>query len=551
MNPQVPDELISAYFDGELSPEERSEVERLLSDHEEAQRELNETARLSALLHSFPREAAPAELAANVLRRTGQMPLTTASAKVDTGGVWRDWKAGLFGAAITSLAMCLIIAVNSMLVHDSAKSHVAMESNRDRASHSVIAPAASKSEDTIAAIEGRELRLRDATALQSKGTELNSNKDMVASDLNAPSQSLSGTPRRARMLMERKSLGRQPALEMAPDAAVATPEPVAAAIPAEPSDSQSIGVNETGMTNEEFVEGLREGKVYVLAPQPADPDNNVAVVYLEVVDIDRSAEQMQVLLKKNSIAPRSFNKDGQPMPDDLVVMYVVASGDKLAKTLKDVDQHRDLFSNWTAQAPLQLAPASDELVPEAAKKEVAGRGTPADKKNEAEKQGASDTDAEMPEVQIVLDAYVQRNSFVNATMSNSTTNSNAPAGGNRGGIEDAKRQQITNLGREKSKEAANSRNGSLVEQQTQLRQSERSELGYDVVRLNNPIHLNNELALGSSNTTQLNLPRMESARRQLAFNNPDKAGGSEGSPRALRMLFVLHPQADGTPAAKQ
>lgn len=548
MNPQVPDELISAYFDGELSPEERSEVERLLSGNEESQRELNETARLSALLHSFPRETAPAELAANVLRQTDQMPLTAKSVKAGTRGVWRDWKAGLLGAAITSLAMCLIIAVSSMPVHESTKSSVAIEAHRDFASHSAMAPAAPKSEDSIAATEGRELPWRDATSPQSLGAELNSNKDMVASDLNAPSNSMSGTQPRARMSMERKSSGRQPALEMAPDAAVAAP--AVAAIPEEPSEGQGIGINETGLTNEDFVKGLREGKVYVLAPQPADPDNNVAVVYLEVVDIDRSAEQMQVLLKKNSIAPRSFNKDGQPMPDDLVVMYVVASGDKLAKTLKDVDQHRDLFSNWTAQAPLQVAAVSDESGPEAAKKEGAGRGTPADKKSEAEKQGLSDADAEMPEVQIVLDAYVQRNGFVNSTMSNSAANSNAPTGGNRGGIENGQRQQIANLVREKSKEVANSRNGSLVEQQTQLRQSGRSEPGYDVVRLNNPILLNNDVAVGSSNTTQLNLPRMESARRQLAFNNPDKAGGSESSPRALRMLFVLHPQADGIPAAK-
>src|SRR4051794_31945688 len=106
MNPQVPDELISAYFDGETSPEERAVVERLLANSEDAQRELSETARLSALLHSFPRETAPGELVGNVLRQTEQMALPMQQVTVSTTrpvrSVWRDWTAGFVGAAISA-----------------------------------------------------------------------------------------------------------------------------------------------------------------------------------------------------------------------------------------------------------------------------------------------------------------------------------------------------------------------------------------------------------------------------------------------------------------
>ena len=70
MNPQVPvsDELLSAYFDGEASPEERAAVEQLLDGSVASRRELDEIAQLSALLHSFPREAAPVELASHIQR---------------------------------------------------------------------------------------------------------------------------------------------------------------------------------------------------------------------------------------------------------------------------------------------------------------------------------------------------------------------------------------------------------------------------------------------------------------------------------------------------
>jgi hypothetical protein len=258
---------------------------------------------------------------------------------------------------------------------------------------------------------------------------------------------------------------------------------------------------------------------------------------------------MQVFLKKNSITPKSFNKDVKPMPDDLVVMYVVAPGDKLAKTLKDVDQHRELFSNWTAQAPLQLAGNPEVSVPETAKKEIVGRGLPQEQKNENLKQGSAEADAETSEVQVVLDAYAQRNGFGNAIMSNSSRSSNAVSGGNLGGVSNSQLPQNSNLVPEKRMNERASRTANLADQRLQSRALGNSQPGYDLVRLNNPIHLNNDQSSGMSNTTQLVLPRMESARKQLAFNDAEKAT-RESNPRALRMLFVLHPQGDGMPAVE-
>ena len=43
MNHPVPEELISAYFDGEVSPDERGEIERSLESSSELRQQLDET----------------------------------------------------------------------------------------------------------------------------------------------------------------------------------------------------------------------------------------------------------------------------------------------------------------------------------------------------------------------------------------------------------------------------------------------------------------------------------------------------------------------------
>ena len=89
MNHPVPEELISAYFDGEVSPDERGEIERSLESSSELRQQLDETSKLSALLHSFPRESAPRELAANVQK---QVNAATQPALAQTATVQECWR---------------------------------------------------------------------------------------------------------------------------------------------------------------------------------------------------------------------------------------------------------------------------------------------------------------------------------------------------------------------------------------------------------------------------------------------------------------------------
>ncbi|MCA9016500.1 MAG: hypothetical protein KDA77_14300, partial [Planctomycetaceae bacterium] len=70
-------ENLSAYFDHEVSPEERRELESLLEHSAAAREELHEFGELSRLLQETATESAPPELAASIRRRIEQETLLT------------------------------------------------------------------------------------------------------------------------------------------------------------------------------------------------------------------------------------------------------------------------------------------------------------------------------------------------------------------------------------------------------------------------------------------------------------------------------------------
>ncbi|HEY4261878.1 MAG TPA: hypothetical protein VGM98_17035 [Schlesneria sp.] len=555
MNPQVPDELISAYFDGEASPEERAVVERLLAGSDDAQRELSETAKLSALLHSFPRESAPAELMGNVLRQTEQMatPVQAAAvaAPMPIRNVWRDWKAGFVGAAVTAAAMGLVIALTSPSAEHGAK-HVAMAPiASDSTSVSTLE---SKQDLSVVGVDDQPGHLNSQMKEQSAGIELADAEAIRSAGQPSPSPSMRMVAPRP-MGAALKSAGPGMAAGTAPDAAAAM-SPVADTAPAE---EQSMALNELGQTNDEFLQSVSKGEVVALMPKAADPNSNVAVVYLEVVDINRSADQIQVLLKKNSIARRSVKKEGEASPDDLVVIYLEAPGEKLANTLKDIDRHHDLFVKWSPQAPLQLAANGDEAAQMVRKKESGGRGAAADKMKQSDaKDTGPKADSDMPNVDIVLEALAQRDGYQNAGGANQGLSDLTTQNGNsRDGIEKLQRQQVANATRGMNRNEVYSRNGPPLGNGGQLKELARVEPGYDFVRMNNSITLGNSVASNyglnpaQSNTVALNPFRAEPQRRSVASYDGAKPASGEISNRALRMLFVLHPQSEAAapPAA--
>ncbi|MBI3865037.1 MAG: zf-HC2 domain-containing protein [Planctomycetia bacterium] len=69
MKDQITEELLSAYFDGELSAKEHAEVERWLQASPEARQKLADYRRLSRMFEGFPRAEVPQEFSTEVFQR--------------------------------------------------------------------------------------------------------------------------------------------------------------------------------------------------------------------------------------------------------------------------------------------------------------------------------------------------------------------------------------------------------------------------------------------------------------------------------------------------
>lgn len=400
----VTDERLSAYFDGEASPDERAAIESLLDDSLDARRELDEISRLSALLHSFPRESAPAELVANVQRQTDRMPLAAQAVTpaVPARSLRREWTAAISGAVVTAAALFVMASVvdntGSRGLTSVRPGHpqavgLATEGN---STHGSPSPATAM-QSAPAATTGFA---GDAPALASTGNEA----------LFEASQN--------------RALGSN--LSLLDNGAV-----------------QNFSVS-----NPDFLNGLKAGEVYEFVPQVADNGSNVAVVDLRVLDVERGVDRVQVLLSQNSIQPRlagqwndlekqkaqKLREQSKAGGHEMVVVYSVGPGEQLAKTLEDMQQHPDLFFGWSSQPPVQL-PSGDELAasqdvatsakdatvpaekPTADKSNTAQQ--PADRKlAERRKEAAASDDDMADEAELAVNALLLRNTYSNFGIAN-------------------------------------------------------------------------------------------------------------------------------------
>ena len=371
------DERLSAYFDGEATPEERAAVESLLDGSLAARHELDEIAQLSALLHSFPRESAPVELATNVQRQTDQMPL--AMAAVPARSLRREWTAAILGAIVTAAALFVMASVVDppgsrwlKTVAESDRTTLGLATDRTLAERTRFR--------TPAVTERAEAMSRDAVSHGGSGGALNSARyaESVVDETRTRPLAMEAAPKMAGPVAAKASAGGTPSDSQT----VANNSPEALF---EAQQNRSLGTNlmlaDNGaiqnfyVNNSDFLNGLKVNEVYQFVPQVADNGSNVAVVTLEVLDVERGVDQVQVLLSKNSIQPRlagqsnSFEKQkSQPQREqskgsghEMVVVYSVGPGEQLAKTLEDMQQHPDLFVGWSTQPPVQL-PTGDELV---------------------------------------------------------------------------------------------------------------------------------------------------------------------------------------------
>lgn len=591
MNPQVPNELISAYFDGEASPEERAVVESLLDESTATRRELDEIAQLSALLHSFPRESAPAELVANVQRQTDQMPLVAlAPLPVAARSLRREWTAAALGAIVTAAALMLMVnfadrSGSRVLARknysESAIAQTDGDGTRDRR---LMAPALA---DNSAATGNRPL------AEKSSGVGIGGEGAM--GPVTAPLPTQSAAPK-ATVSMSKSGAAPAPDDDAAPRRAV---EPFV-----ETQQYRNIASNSTlldntiTLTNGDFVNGLKMGQVQQFVLQAADPESNVAVVDLEVLDIERGADQVQVLLSRHSIRPRlpgqmsdrdkqnfvKLREQSKAGSNEIIAVYTYGPGEKLAKTLEDMAQHPDVFLSWSSQPPVQL-PSSEELEKRnsdlAAAKDAA---TPADqptpsKQLAAQRKEPTAEDDMDSEAELALNVLLARGGYANSGLANfsDATVKNGPqeqAGGGKpfssaaAGTDptsrDPKAQRTESKNAPPAAVRAQSmpsiaKKGADQKQDSVARKELAPRSAYQrTLRVSNDAPISAEPALPLTRSQGQNLDRGMNTNRRYSANVGQQPADVNVNSRvdanqAVKVLFVLHPaQAPvAAPASQQ
>lgn len=405
MNSQVPNELISAYFDGETTPDERAAVERLLAASDDAQRELNEISKLSALLHSFPRETAPAQLATNVARQTSQLALPKPAPVSVNSSASRHRLRDLKVALASSLsAAALVLVVMKWQPSPVARPHLGNDATASRS-------------------DLNELKQVVASAPPQPGSPKAAATQQVESDTAKaePSDPLIAATKPAAVVRHSS------------DASVENPSKLSSSVASSdergsalrkrtlvggPTSAESESVAPLDPSREEFVNNLRVGNLM----QQVDPESNVAVVEFTVLDVPRGAGEVEACLIKNDIRPRTVNqkarvesaeKAAAKNGPEVVLIYVEAKGDLLAKTLFDVEQHPDLRV-WSYQQPLQIESQVAESKMGDSEKAIQEqlKQKDADPMN-AKKVASVDTEAE----QVVNKFFSERNPQVAGTAS--------------------------------------------------------------------------------------------------------------------------------------
>lgn len=110
----LPDDVLSAWRDGELSAAEREEVARLLEESADARAEWEDYQALSEVLRTLPDEKAPDGLRAAVMRRIERESLLAAAATPALPAPRRGRRFWIIGTLVASSAAGLLIAFNAM-----------------------------------------------------------------------------------------------------------------------------------------------------------------------------------------------------------------------------------------------------------------------------------------------------------------------------------------------------------------------------------------------------------------------------------------------------
>ena len=365
-----PNEKLSAYFDHEVSPEERRELESLLENSAAARQELHEIGEISRLLHETATESAPPELASSIRRRIEQETLlaeSTTSAVKRAPSLLR-YRIAVAVSACSSVA-ALVLFVLLMNIPDPAMQFAASDqrANTTFMLHKNSAADNYTTNDSLKSnIQGEAVATTPFPSVAYSSPEnrrsesLDTKEALVANDSMA--RKMKGDFSVRNSIAEKKIATSLPKIAMAV-------EPATSGLPAHiPVDTIRIGD---------------------VLPYFHDIEGKVAVIEVRVVDVKQALGTMELLLARNNIpvnqrkqseVERQLQGTDSPTSEttgqkdrkaqqandsetELFAVYVEATDKQLASALSDFqkDLKRDQLLGLTLQPAIDASSLTEQV----------------------------------------------------------------------------------------------------------------------------------------------------------------------------------------------
>lgn len=394
-----PDDLLSAYFDHEVTSAERAAAEQWLEESPEARTELDEIGALSDLLRSLPRERAPDHLVQSTLQRAERETLLPKAAAavapvVAAARRQREWLVVLTGLATTAAAAVLIVTslpnqhapvgsvdfgVAALKPESRAKVMVgeSAESNR-------LAPSPWADGRGVESLEveslgtPREPMGRDSTSVHEAGVSLAARAQpspaaagSVVFDTPAPSPAPATQPSFPDLtdkLTDKERLGDSM------DVLVTDNQPASALLPEQPQADWYYQPPENKLSIRNLVS---LGQVFPYFVESRE--GKVAVVEFTVIDVNQAADNFEVLLIQNgglpeaaraetadarsesspakSGADRAAEVQGQATSENLIAFYLQAEPQLVSQMVQKLQSEA-----WVTKVNLMPPVPQQELV---------------------------------------------------------------------------------------------------------------------------------------------------------------------------------------------
>lgn len=414
MSSQPPsNENLSAYFDHEVSAEERQELESLLETSPEARQELHEIGELSRLLQETATESAPPELAASIRRRIEQetlLPDKTPASVKRVPSLLR-YRIAVAISTCSSLAALILF----VLLMNTQEEILQFQMNSD-AGYSFQPVSAQPNSESIRL--GREKVSDSNTIAKLSVTE---RPEIVgAKVMPAPAPSIAFTPGKSghadkTNINEEVVAANQPHAELSRGKFSVRNSLVEKKLSENyPRSAMAIQPKSVGIPDHIPLDSIRIGDAL---PYFSNIDGKVAVIEVHVVDVKQALGTMELLLARNNIPVNQKKQSGlerqlnhprnlkakkkigdntstslvseEPENNQIFAVYVEATDTQLASALQDFqkDLKRDQLVGLSLQPAIKASTLTDEL--ETLPQLLAGRSVHSDKKNESNTRAAA------------------------------------------------------------------------------------------------------------------------------------------------------------------